>query len=80
MSWSIDADLSFDEIVVSNRLGKLRSYWKPRDILVKFASRRSREKNPQERALLKTKRHPKTIVNEDLTKTRRNFCMKHDNL
>ncbi|XP_060570971.1 uncharacterized protein LOC132729266 [Ruditapes philippinarum] len=70
LSSSIDADLSLDEIAVSHRLGKPRSSGKPRDIIVKFASRRSRNKILKKRALLKTKGHPKTFVNEDLTKTR----------
>ncbi|XP_060581807.1 uncharacterized protein LOC132738341 [Ruditapes philippinarum] len=70
MSSSIGADLSLDEIAVSHRVGKPRSSGKPRDILVKFASRRSRDKLLKKRALLKSKGHTKTFVNEDLTKIR----------
>ena len=70
LSAGIGADLSIDEIAVSHRVGKQKASGKPRDILVKFVSRRSRDKILKKCSLLKTNGYAQTYVNEDLTKVR----------
>ncbi|XP_053376808.1 uncharacterized protein LOC128547720 [Mercenaria mercenaria] len=70
MATAVGSDLSLQEIAVSHRVGKPRSSDKPRDILVKFISRRSRDKLLKKRSLLKSNGYEGIFVNEDLTKYR----------
>ena len=67
----IDSDVELSQIDRSHRLGdpsKARA--KPRDIIVKFATYRSRQSFYKRRTLLKQRDHQGVFVNEDLTKFR----------
>lgn len=72
---SIQADISIDEIARSHRIGKQNGK-KPRDIIVKFTSYRSRQKLYKRRSSLRTSSYSGTYVNEDLTKRRSQLLYK----
>ena len=66
-----ESDVDLSQIDRSHRLGdpnKARA--KPRDIIVKFATYRSRQSFYKRRTLLKQRDHQGVFVNEDLTKFR----------
>ena len=71
---SIDVELSLQDIDRSHRLGRPESgdigTRKPRDIIVKFATYRTRAKFYKARVLTKSRGHRGVFVNEHLTKTR----------
>lgn len=70
MAKAIGSTLSLRDIAVSHRLGKKRVNGKPRDIIVKFNSRRDRDMFYKNRVLLKTNGYEGKFVNEDLTQYR----------
>lgn len=67
---AMEASITINDLAVSHRVGKRNSSSKPRDILVKFVSRRSRNLFYKKRTLLKDKGYKGTFINEDLTKYR----------
>ncbi|MCG8048365.1 MAG: Mis12 domain-containing protein [Candidatus Thiodiazotropha endolucinida] len=67
----IGADIQLPDIDRSHRLGdRTKARSKPRDIIVKFATYRSRQNFYKKRTVLKQKGHTGVFVNEDLTKLR----------
>ena len=67
----IDSDVQLHEVDRSHRVGNpTRQRGKPRDIIIKFATYRSRQKFYRQRKLLKERGHEGVFVNEDLTKHR----------
>ena len=75
MSRAVGADISINEIDRSHRVGPRRnkdgtSASKPRDIIVKFISYRSRQKLFRKRGAAKSCGYAGKFINEDLTKTR----------
>ena len=71
----IESGLVLSEIDRSHLVGKPK-VGKPRDILIKFATYRSRKKMYKKRTLLKDKGHPGVFLNEDLTKSRMDLLYK----
>ena len=68
---AIDADVDLPQIDRSHRLGDpTKARTRPRDIIVKFATYRSRQALFKQRTLLKERGHQGVFVNEDLTKFR----------
>lgn len=67
---SVGLTLSTNDISISHRVGKKKPNSKPRDIIVKFVSRRSRDSFYKKRSALKSSGHSGIYVNEDLTKYR----------
>lgn len=71
---AIDVDISVDNIDRSHRLGKLPSVAehraKPRDIIVKFVSYRTRANFYKARVLTKSRGYKGVFINEHLTKSR----------
>ncbi|XP_053393539.1 uncharacterized protein LOC128555350 [Mercenaria mercenaria] len=70
MASAVGSPLSLEDISVSHKVGKPKVSEKPRDILVKFVSRRPRDLFYRNRVLLKSKGYKGQFVNEDLTKYR----------
>ena len=75
MSRAMGAGLSIEEIDRSHRVGPKRgkdgnSTSRPRDIIVKFVSYRSRQKLVQKRGALKSCGYAGKFINEDLTRSR----------
>ncbi|WAR28254.1 hypothetical protein MAR_013958 [Mya arenaria] len=69
ISNAVSSGLSIEEIDRSHLVGPVRNDKKPRDIIVKFVSYRSRQKLYQRRsALKKSSEHSYVYVNEDLTR------------
>ena len=67
----IGSDLQLHEIDRSHRVGKPGEHrTRPRDIIVKFTSYRTRQKLYKMRAALKDKGYERTFLNEDLTQYR----------
>lgn len=68
---AIGANITLDEIDRSHRVGEIRpGSTKSRDILVKFATYRARQKLFKKRSSLKNSEYKRCFVNEDLTKKR----------
>lgn len=68
---NIGADITVNDIDRSHRVGKPKeSGSKPRDIIVKMCSYRSRQKIMLQRSTLKVKGHGGVYINEDLTRKR----------
>ena len=64
----IDSDVQLSEIDRSHRVGNpTKPRLKPRHIIIKFATYRSRQKFYRQRTLLKERGHQGVVVNEDLT-------------
>ena len=72
---AVDAGISIDDIDRSHRVGKLKA-GKQRDIIIKFATYRARQKFYTKRTMLKDACHVGVFLNEDLTKQRMNLLNK----
>lgn len=70
VSDAVGAGLSIQEIDRCHRIGRRRPDGKPRQIIVKFATYRSRQKLYSNRTRLRTSDHKGVFVNEDLTRNR----------
>lgn len=71
MAADLGADIQINDIDRSHRVGKRRSdRVKPREMIVKFATFRTRQKLYKLRTSLKNKGYNGVFLNEDLTKTR----------
>ena len=74
---AIEADVSLDDIERSHRVGKqIASSSRPRDIIVKFLSYRTRRKFYGARTKTKKSGYTGVFINEDLTKPRRKLLLK----
>lgn len=73
---ALEADVSTDDIERSHRVGKPRSFGRPRDIIVKFVSYRVRRKVYGARTKTKDKGYRGVYINEDLTKPRSRLLLK----
>lgn len=86
LSRAIEAEINLDDIERSHRVGRPRNTGKPRDIIVKFASYRTRRKVYEARTKTKDNGYRGVFINEDLTKSRSNLLLKarqmvkHNNL
>ena len=71
---SIGTGLVIDEIDMSHRVDRPANHpsivGKPRDILIKFSTYRSRQKLYKRKAQLKPRGHPHCYVNDDITRQR----------
>lgn len=72
---AVEADLDITEIDRSHRIGKPK-VGKPRDIIIKFATYRARQKIYRQRVLLKDRGYVGVFLNEDLTRARSNLLFK----
>lgn len=72
---AVGSDIVLGDIDRSHRVGKPNPR-KPRDVIVKFATYRARQKVYRSRALLKDKGYPNTFINEDLTRRRSSMLFK----
>ena len=72
---AVGAGISIDDIDRSHRVGKLKA-GKTRDIIIKFATYRARQKFYTKRTMLKDAGHAGVFLNEDLTKQRMNLLNK----
>ena len=72
---AVGACISIDDIDRSHRVGKLKA-GKTRDIIIKFATYRARQKFYTKRTMLKDAGHAGVFLNEDLTKQRMNLLYK----
>ena len=73
---AIEADVSIDDIERSHRVGKPRSFGRPRDMIVKFVSYRVRRRVYGARTKTKDKGYRGVYINEDLTKPRSRLLLK----
>ena len=73
---AIEADVSIDDIERSHRVGKPRSFGRPRDMIVKFVSYRVRRRVYGARTKTKDKGYRGVYINEDLTKPRSKLLLK----
>ena len=76
MAKAVGLSMTYNDIAVSHRVGKKRTNGKPRDLLVKFVSRRTRESFYKKRVMLKSSGYQGIYVNEDLTKFRSELLYK----
>ncbi len=67
---AIDSGIVLLDVDRSHRIGRPRSDNKPRDIIVKFATNRARQKAQHNRAKLRKSGYNHVYINEDLTKSR----------
>ena len=72
---AVGAGITLDDIDRSHRVGKPKA-GRPRDIIIKFATYRARQKFYTKRTSLKDRGHAGVFLNEDLTKTRINLLYK----
>lgn len=77
---AIDAEVTLDDIERSHRVGKRRDSGRPRDIIVKFSSYRTRRKVYGARTKTKDSGYRGVYINEDLTKLRNMLLMKARNM
>lgn len=77
---AIDAEVTLDDIERSHRVGKRRDSGRPRDIIVKFSSYRTRRKVYGARTKTKDNGYRGVYINEDLTKLRNVLLMKARNM
>lgn len=71
----IDSEISLSDIDRSHRVGKPK-VGRPRDIIIKFATYRARQKLYKQRTLLKDRGYMGVFLNEDLTKLRMDLLYK----
>ena len=77
---AIDAEVTLGDIERSHRVGKRRDSGRPRDIIVKFSSYRTRRKVYGARTKTKDNGYRGVYINEDLTKLRIMLLMKAWNM
>ena len=76
LSRAIEAEVSLDDIELSHRVGKPRNAGRPRDIIVKFSSYRTRRKLYEARTKTRDRGYRGVYINEDLTKSRSKLLLK----
>ena len=75
-SRAIEAEVSLDDIERSHHVGKPRNAGRPRDIIVKFSSYRTRRKLYEARTKTRDRGYRGVYINEDLTKSRSKLLLK----
>ena len=76
LSRATEAEVSLDDIERSHRVGKPKNAGRPRDIIVKISSYRTRRKLYEARTKTRDRGYRGVYINEDLTKSRSKLLLK----